>query len=75
MPRRAALRLGLLSKAMKTHEARNETNRKNACRDTARSCIGVLDELEGGGIRCMHDDLETTATYLNIRRRLGNAIL
>lgn len=76
-PNRAALLLGLLSKAINTHESKNETKRKNACRDTARSCIGVREELELRMIKSTtkNESNESDLTHLNIRRRLGKAIL
>lgn len=45
IPRRTALRFGLLNKAIKTQLARKETNRKNACLDMARSSKEVRDKL------------------------------
>lgn len=45
IPRRTALRFGLLNKAIKTQLARKETNRKKACLDMARSSKEVRDKL------------------------------
>lgn len=72
----AALLLGLESSAMKTHDVRNVTKRKKACRETARSCAGERAEL---CVRraCRSEDVRRARrreAYLKILRRFGSAM-